>query len=636
MRFRMTPTAAGPRLGAILTSLVLLALSPNVGFADTGGESSQTSQADSSKSVVNRLIEQLGSETYATRVRARESLARLGLQAFDELHLAQYHPDNEIAMTARHLVSSLLVSWSKPSDPDEVRDILHEYGAQSVDERRSRIVRLAELPERAGLQALVRLTRFETSLDLSRVAALAVMQQDSSYAVEQQKQDAQQIREGLSHSDRAAATWLIAYANDLQNGTYDAARWSEIVAEQRRQLDTASNQQTTRDSVLELVRVCVRHAWLSDKVDDALMLAKANLDLIPPTTRDLTEACRWAIENGLHPIVIELQKRHLQMFDSQPMLLYSAAEAIKAEGDSGRAQLLADQAIEIRPFPSDAAERETISPNELEEIAQTHREIAQELQKRGLYEWAEREYRGIIDHLEMDASPSVSARDLLATMLADLERHQDVVDLLTPLINRIESDDQLKNRLNALRFSYDEMRSNIQWHSGLLKIEQGDREAAKPLLVKALRLRPENIDILISMFRLDQNDPDWTETVNLLLTQNVQRAKQEIASIEVMMKQQARFQPRGYDLAQALNQYAWLVSNTKGDYEQALRFSLKSIELLPNDSALLDTCARCYFAVGDYKNAVATQRKAVRLTPHSPPMIRQLEEFEAKLEAETR
>ncbi|WP_052031667.1 tetratricopeptide repeat protein [Novipirellula maiorica] len=631
----MTPTSAGPHLGAFLTLLVLLALSSNVVLGDSGDEPSQTSQTGSSESAVNRLIEQLGSETYATRVRARESLARLGLQAFDELHLAQYHPDNEIAMTARHLVSSLLVSWSKPSDSDEVRDILHEYGAQSVDERRSRIVRLSELPERAGLQALVRLTRFETSLDLSRVAALAIMQQDASDVVDRRKQNAQQIREGLGHSERAAATWLMAYAGDLQQGTYDAERWSEIVGKQRRQLDTASNQQTTRDSVLELVRVCVRHAWLSDKFDDALALATANLDLIPPTTRDLTEACRWAIENGLHPIVIELQKRHLQMFDAQPMLLYSAAEAIKAEGDPGRAQLLADQAMEIRPFPNDAAELEAISPNELEEIAQTHREIAQELQKRGLYEWAEREYRGIIDHLEMDASPSVSARDLLATMLADLERHQDVVDLLTPLIDRIESDDQLKNRLNALRFSYDEMRSNILWHSGLLKVQQGDVEAAKPLLVKAFRLRPANIDILISMFRLDQNDPNWSETVDLLLNQNIQRSKQEIASIEVMMKQQARFQPRGYELAQALNQYAWLVSNTKGDYEQALRFSLKSVELLPNDSALLDTCARCYFAVGDYKNAVLTQRKAVRLTPHSPPMLRQLREFEAKLEAES-
>ncbi|WP_345683731.1 hypothetical protein [Novipirellula caenicola] len=631
----MIPTSARPHLGVFLTSLVLLALSPSVSLGESGDDPSQTSQTENSHAAVDRLIEQLGSETYATRVRAREALARLGLQAFDELHIAQYHPDNEIAMTARHLVSSLLVSWSKPSDPDEVREILHEYGAQSVDERRSRIVRLSELPDRAGLRALVRLTRFETSLDLSRVAALAIMQQNSSDVADLRKQEAQQIREGLGHSERAAATWLSAYADDLQNGSYDAERWSELVGEQRRQLDTASNQQTTRDSVLELVRVCVRHAWLSDKFDDALALAKTNLDLIPPTTRDLTEACRWAIENGLHPIVIELQKRHRQMFDAQPMLLYSAAEAIKAEGDHGQAQLLADQAMEIRPFPSDAEERETISPNELEEIAQTHREIAQELQKRGLYEWAEREYRAIIDHLEMDASPSVSARDLLASMLADLERHHDVVELLTPLIDRIESDDQLKNRLNALRFSYDDMRSDIQWHAGLLKVKQGDIEAAKPLLVKAFRLRPENIDILISMFRLDQNDPNWSETVDLLLTQNIQRAKQEIASIEVMMKQQARFQPRGYELAQALNQYAWLVSNTKGDYEQALRFSQKSIELLPNDSALLDTCARCYFAVGDYKNAVITQRKAVRLTPHSPPMIRQLNEFEAKLAAET-
>jgi hypothetical protein len=37
--------------------------------------------------------------------------------------------------------------------------------------------------------------------------------------------------------------------------------------------------------------------------------------------------------------------------------------------------------------------------------------------------------------------------------------------------------------------------------------------------------------------------------------------------------------------------------------------------------------------LGDYENAVRVQRRAVKIEPHSPPLLRQLEEFEAALAA---
>ena len=64
------------------------------------------------QSDVGQWIEKLGHPKYATRVRARDQLQRMGLQAFDELYAAQFHADSEIAMASLHLVSSLLVSWS--------------------------------------------------------------------------------------------------------------------------------------------------------------------------------------------------------------------------------------------------------------------------------------------------------------------------------------------------------------------------------------------------------------------------------------------------------------------------------------------------------------------------------------------
>src|SRR5690606_21432715 len=94
-------------------------------------------------------------------------------------------------------------------------------------------------------------------------------------------------------------------------------------------------------------------------------------------------------------------------------------------------------------------------------------------------------------------------------------------------------------------------------------------------------------------------------------------------------QRRARFPDVSYQLAEFYNQYAWLISNTEGDKRKALQYSLRSLELVPDEPAQLDTAGRCYFALDDLENALRVQRRAVKLMPHSPPLVRQLAEFEA-------
>ena len=98
-----------------------------------------TASAEDVTGQVQQLIEELGSPEYATRLRARQQLRRMGLEAFDELDRATMHIDNEIAMAAKHLAGSLVVRWFKEYDPPEVRSLLEEYGGQTRDERQRRI-----------------------------------------------------------------------------------------------------------------------------------------------------------------------------------------------------------------------------------------------------------------------------------------------------------------------------------------------------------------------------------------------------------------------------------------------------------------------------------------------------------------
>ena len=85
-------------------------------------------------------------------------------------------------------------------------------------------------------------------------------------------------------------------------------------------------------------------------------------------------------------------------------------------------------------------------------------------------------------------------------------------------------------------------------------------------------------------------------------------------------------------LASLYNQYAWLVGNTTGDYETALRYSHRSLELRPGTAGYLDTLGRCYYAKQDYVNAEKYQLQAVRRDPHSGAVQRQLELFQRTLQ----
>ena len=80
------------------------------------------------------------------------------------------------------------------------------------------------------------------------------------------------------------------------------------------------------------------------------------------------------------------------------------------------------------------------------------------------------------------------------------------------------------------------------------------------------------------------------------------------------------------------NQWAWLVSNTEGDFNKAVKRSQHSLELQPESPSYMDTLGRCYYAVGDLDSAIKVQRKAVALHPHLMVMQRQLKLFEDELQ----
>ncbi len=64
-------------------------------------------------------------------------------------------------------------------------------------------------------------------------------------------------------------------------------------------------------------------------------------------------------------------------------------------------------------------------------------------------------------------------------MLGNLQRHQEVVEVLKPLTDRVENDDKFKQQLNMLNFYYSRVRSDVDYHGALAMIEKGNLDEAQ-------------------------------------------------------------------------------------------------------------------------------------------------------------
>src|SRR5690606_14833611 len=159
-------------------------------------------------------------------------------------------------------------------------------------------------------------------------------------------------------------------------------KWKTLVTQQRQAVDQGGDSLTTRPAVLELIRVCATRAVAADMRDEALALVGAHLDLVPPRSAEVLDACSWAIDNDMHALVLQLHSRNPEVFARQPILLYGAAEALLITGaGEPAADELAAQAAAVDPLPPPGSEQAArLSPKALEELAYRHREIGRELE----------------------------------------------------------------------------------------------------------------------------------------------------------------------------------------------------------------------------------------------------------------
>lgn len=285
-------------------------------------------------------------------------------------------------------------------------------------------------------------------------------------------------------------------------------------------------------------------------------------------------------------------------------LLYYLAEIQAAQGQNKAAEATAQRA---RQF----------NPGSLPTQLVMHLEIAQELQHRGLFPWADQEY----SQVSKAGIPELAfvAQRARAEMWHDQGKNLDAAESLKQALRLLEQIGP--GNLAAAESSPEELRARMNYFFACHWADKEDPTQQLKSLEKALESDKAEIDVLIACWNL-KNQPDaFRSRIGALIDRAAAQLRRQIGNPP--------------EDASACNQFAWLVGNTRGDLDEALRYSLKSIELSPDSGALYDTLAHVYFAKGDLASAVKNQTRAAELEPHSRLIERELARFRAALEQQS-
>ena len=601
--------------------LVCLALTPlTVGAwaareTPSPNEDRARGQAEVDLARVSELVNQLGAEQFAKREKAQAKLRQLGLDAFDALYAAQDSDDIEISMRARYLLQNLTIRWAHDDDPPAVRELLRGYEGKADDERYNLMEQLIGLSGHQGLSALCRLVRFDTSNELSKRAALLVVRRTEVDDDAEAIRVADTIVEAIGISQRDGAHWLLTYAQTLQDPESTLEAWQRIVDQEEKAFQYAPDKSSTQ-IVRELLHWQAELLGRCGREDEALAVILRTVDLVGGTREELLETVDWLIAREAWPIVQELAQRFPPRFDESPLLLYRLAESQLKSGNSELGEQTANRALEADP-----------------ESPELHRVRGLWLQELGLFEWSEREYRDVIQDTPIEATENLETRFLFSEMLHDLQRELEAAEILQSAVNVLEENEALSKLVGR---SPSGVKSRMHYFYAEHFRMQGDVERQRDHLQQGVQADPDDGDVLIALYRESEGNPERRKETLTLIERSAEKFRTRIEQYEQFAvdapDEKYRDQAK-LGVAVFCNQFAWLVSNTEGDYQRALRASQRSLELRPKTAGYLDTLGRCYYALGDLDKAIEAQSRAVALEPHTHQIRRQLEMFETAKQA---
>lgn len=282
-------------------------------------------------------------------------------------------------------------------------------------------------------------------------------------------------------------------------------------------------------------------------------------------------------------------------------LLYYQALAQAEQGDEASAEETAERARQQGTIRTSMRLRARI-------------DVALALAQRGRFRWAEMEIRHVLDAGVL--YPKVRAGVLFSETLHDQGDNLAAAKLIEEVLQVDKQ--QLEPMLDLMNRTERGIRGRMAYFLSCHWRDEGDRAKQRQYLDEAVQHDPAELDALIARYQLPDKDPQFHQKTVALIDKAASSYRQAIA--ETPDKEAS-------DKAMLSNQFAWLVGNTEGDLDEALKCAQKAVELRPDAGAYLDTLAHVYFARGELDSAVQSQIKAAEYDPYSGLIARKLDVF---------
>jgi tetratricopeptide (TPR) repeat protein len=564
------------------------------------------------KARVEQLIRDLGSPHYTARRAAATELRQIGPEAFDLLYEATENADPEVAASANYLLRQIPVRWVQSDDHPTIRAAMRNYGQEPEARRLRHVEELDRLSGGKGVAALCRIARYDRSSLVSRSAALAIIR-PAEKPSEQPHIESEVVERELGTSTRASALWLRQYLTQLRDPASSVAVWKRLIDQESARLDKNTGD-TSSDIVLglswnlaDLYRQIGDQPALNGALDRMIALAADGSD------ETLVSLLAWLTENKSWDVLDTFLTRHQSRLEQSKRPLYYAALARAKQGKKDLAEDLAAKAAVLTP-----------PEGTLEGLS-----IAKDLEERRQFDWAVREYRRAIEKQPAESLENILSRIYLANLLHDHEREKEAADTIEPLQKAVHGEPRMGQLYAKTREYYEKLDLPTPeiiaaryhfYRASQYKIDK-DWQRARGELDQAIRSDPTDADVLIDMYHLPETDAKWHDA-----------ALARVRALTAQFEKEIEENPSD---AAPYNQWAWLVSNTEGDFQKAIRYSHRSVELNKHGesgaASFLDTLGRCYYAAGDYENAVKYEREALAKVDYLQVMQRQLALFEKAL-----
>ena len=598
---------------SLILAYVLIPTVFETGHPVCRAEEKAQKTVSSPKPPLDRLIEQLGAPEWSVRQMAQEKLARRGAEAYDALLLASESTDLEIASRAKYLLLLISFDPTRPGDPPKVRECLVRFWSQNPPEQYQRLDRLARLKDAGGLEALCRLIRFDQTNWLAETAVARILKtvpDDRPFS----KKEAEIIQKQLGQTRGRAADWLRGYVRFGENPTEAMADWNRLLrAEVDRQKKAATPlPQKIFQSLLEkqigwTLRLGANPTHVKDTLEIVSLASRGKIS--PSQVDSLTD---WITTRQSWKTFPGDLKRFCFYWDLNPQFcLYQVAQIHREKGESNAAEEAAQKGFEI--------ESDQIGSTQ----ASLRLGIADRLATCGLFDWARREYLHVAETSGKNQAEKnqpgiletrMAARVALAEMLHDQGQNLEAAEALTELLEKKSAD---LPGLKVQSGSVDgiDYQARKEYFYACHYAQQNDPLKQKESLRKAYAIDPNDVDVLIGLFQTTKASKEAHEKIRL----QIRHVLDEMRAL--------RKKPSHYHSVFLLNQMAWLIGNTEGDFSEAVRLSRQSLQIRPKTAGYLDTLAQAYFAKGDLENAVKTQIQAVELSPYSKQITEKLALF---------